>query len=167
MFQQCLDDAELVADLGATEHGHERMPRRVEQSREHFDLSEQEPPAGRREPAGRADNRCVRPVRRTERFVDVGVAELAQSVGEDRVVLRLPRLEAQVLEEHDLTRSAACDQLRHAGADNGRREGNLHAEQLRQACRDGRQRVLGINRALRPSEVRARDNDGPLVSQPV
>ena len=49
----------------------------------------------------RADDRGVGPVRRAEGVVDVGVLALDQPADEGRVVRRLARVEAQVLEQLD------------------------------------------------------------------
>ena len=70
--EQRIDHAELVAHLGAAEHGDERARHVVgEQPRQHLDLAVQEPTARVRQDRRRADDRRVRPVRRPERLVDV------------------------------------------------------------------------------------------------
>ena len=78
-FEQRLDHAELVADLGAAEHGHERSLRVVAQSQQHVDLLLHQQTHRRRQRARRTDDRCVCAVACAERVVDVGVDAVDQA----------------------------------------------------------------------------------------
>src|SRR5256885_13155750 len=99
-----------------------------------LELGEQEQAGVRREQVRDALRRGVRAVRRAERVVDVQVAALRELAREALVVLRLPWVEARVLEHVDA----------------------LVRQELSQPRRDGRQRVLRtILLRLRPAEVRA------------
>jgi hypothetical protein len=122
--QQRLDDAELVGHLGPAEDGDERAAGVVAQAAEDLDLLGQQPPGRRREVLRRADDGGVRPVRRAERVVDVGVLALDQLLDEGVVVAGLARVEAQVLQQLDARR------------------------QLGQALADRVHRVLRVGRAL-------------------
>ena len=102
---------------------------------------------------GDAVRRRLGAMRRAEGVVDVDVAQRRHLSRERVVVLLLALVEAAVLEQHDLPRlqrvepRAAVDPVAH--------ERHRHAEQLGQALRDRRQRVLGLPLAFgRPAEMR-------------
>ena len=140
--EQRLDDAELVADLGAAEHGDERAPRVLAQAEQHLDLLGQQAAGRRRQRARRPDDRRVGAVGGAERVVDVGVHALDQPGDERRVVGLLTRVEAQVLQQLDARR------------------------QLGQPLADRRHRVLRVGLALGPAEVAARDDGRAPLLQP-
>ena len=102
--EQRLDDAELVADLGAPEHGDERPLRVRAQLQQHLDLALQQAPSGGRQERRRADDRGVGAVRRPEGVVDVAIRALDQLAHEGRIVGLLPGVEAQVLQQLDARR---------------------------------------------------------------
>ena len=102
--EQRLDDAELVGDLGAAEHGDERALRLVAQAEQDVDLLLQQPPHRRRHELRRPDDRGVGAMRGAERVVDVGVDAVDELRHERRVVALLARIEAQVLEQLDARR---------------------------------------------------------------
>ena len=111
LVEQGLDDAELVADLGAAEHGDERPLRVVEEAAEDLDLLGQEAAGGGRERLRRADDAGVGAVGGAEGIVDVEVVALDELGDEGGVVALLARVEAQVLEQLDAAeraRRAAC-----------------------------------------------------------
>ena len=91
-----------------------------------------------------ADRRGVRAVRGAEGVVDVEVGERAEALGQLRVVLRLARLEADVLEHHDVAVGHVVEV---------RRELDVDAEQARQVVGDRLQRELRLA-VLGPAEVR-------------
>ena len=98
---EVLEDAELVLDLGAAGDEHERA----------LDLAEQRARGARARRAGAGPRRRqqvrdglgrrVRAVRRAERVVHVEVAARRRARARTRVVLRLARVEARVLEHVD------------------------------------------------------------------
>ncbi len=98
--QQVVDDAYLVRDLGAAEDRDVRMPGVVRRLREIEKLrlyqEAHRPPV---EELRHADGGGVRSVRGAERVVDVDVAHPAQTPREVALVLRLARVEPQVLEQ--------------------------------------------------------------------
>ena len=110
---------------------------------------EQRPGAGDRRELGDAVGRRLGAMRGAERVVDEDVAERRHLPRQRRVVLLLALVEAAVLEHDDLARrdGDAVDPVR------SQRHGA--AEQLAEARRDRRERVLGLRLALgRPAEVR-------------
>ena len=86
------------------EHDHEGPTRVVAQRQQHLDLAGQQPPGRAGQEPRRADDRGVGPVRGAEGVVDVGVLTLDQPLHEGRIVGRLTRVEAQVLEQLDARR---------------------------------------------------------------
>ena len=87
------------------------------------DLALEQPPCGRlRDVVGDALGRGVRAVRGAERVVDVDVGELAPAGRELGVVLRLPRLVADVLEQQHLAGPSWCAAPSTLVADDARRE---------------------------------------------
>ena len=105
MSQQRLDHAELVADLGAAEHGDERALRVVAQAEQHLDLLLQQQPHRRRQRLRRPDDRGVGAVRRrrTRRRRRRRCRRPAAATN-CRVVALLARVEAQVLQQLDAGR---------------------------------------------------------------
>ena len=100
-LQQRLDDAELVGDLRAAEHGDERALRVVAQAEEDVDLLLQQQTHRRRQRLRRPDDRRVGAVGGAERVVDVGVDPVDELGDERRIVALLARVEAQVLQQLD------------------------------------------------------------------
>ena len=98
------DRAELVRDLGPTEHGDVRARRLDEQARERLDLPLEQASRGGGPPLllehrGERGHGCVGPVHRAERVVDVDVGEAGQALRERAVVRLLARVEPEVLEQ--------------------------------------------------------------------
>jgi len=100
----------------------------------------------------------VGPMGRAEGVIHVDVAECAKGLAEGGIVLLLTRLEAAVLEQHDLARLHRLDDLRHLRAHQVVRLRYLGGYELGQSSRDGVQAELRRLLALRPAEV-ARQND--------
>ena len=107
----------------------------------------QQQPGGAGQQVRDALGRGVRAVRGAEGVVDVDVGERRVALGELGVVLRLARLEADVLEHHDVAVGHVVEV--------GRPSATSVAEQLAQALGDRPQRELGLA-VLRPAEVRRR-----------
>ena len=126
-LEERVDDADLVGHLRAADDRDERAPGVVEDPGQRLDLALQQAPGGRvLDVLDDADRRGVRAVRRAERVVDVEVGQRAEALGELRVVLRLARLEADVLEHHDVAVGHVVEV---------RRERDLGAEQARRGAR--------------------------------
>ena len=101
-LQEGVEHADLVGHLGAADDRHERARRVLEDAGERPHLALEQPPGGARQQVRDALGRGVRAVRGAERVVDVDVGERGVALRELGVVLRLPRLEADVLEHHDV-----------------------------------------------------------------
>ena len=102
-LQEGVDDADLVGDLRAADDRDERPARVREDPGQRLDLALQQAARGRAlDVLDDADRRGVRAVRGAEGVVDVEVREIAEALGQLGVVLRLARLEADVLEHHDV-----------------------------------------------------------------
>ncbi len=91
-------------------------------------------------------------MRGTERVIYVNIGQTRERSGEIRVVLRLARLEADVLEQQHVSRGQCVGERLHLLPDPRRGELHLGAEQLRQPSSDRLKRQAGIW-AFRPAEV--------------
>ncbi len=162
--EEAVDHAELVSHLGAAEDDDQRSLR-VVANRGQLDhlLLEQEPRvAGQvvRHPLGGR----VGPVGRAEGIVDVQVGEARERLGEGRVVLGLPLLEAAVLQHQDV---AGPELARHRSdliAHHPGGQFHLSAEQLAEPRRDRRHRERRIV-PLRSPEVRDEHSARPSLAQ--
>src|SRR5919198_706424 len=143
-LEERLQHADLVRHLRAADDGHERAGRILEDPGERLDLALQQQAGRTRQQAGDALGRRVRAMRRAERVVDIGVGERGQPLGQLGVVLRLARLEADVLEHHDVAVGHVIEVLckRHLGA-----------QQLAEPLGYRAQRELRVA-SLRAAEVR-------------
>ena len=136
---EVLEHGQLVLDLGAARDEDEGLLDLPEQAAEMLQLGEQEQPRIRRQQVGDGLGRGVRAVRGAERIVDVEVVPVRELAREGRVVLRLARVEAGVLE--------------HAQASVG--------NELAQAALDRRHRVRRpVLLRLRPPEMGADADPG-------
>ena len=103
LFEQVLDDADLVADFGAAEDGDERLlgvlqgPAQILQF-----LFHEQSGGGFLHELGDADGGGVGAMRRAEGIVDVEVGELGELPGEFLVVVFFFGVEAQVFEQQRL-----------------------------------------------------------------
>ena len=132
--EQRVDDAELVAHLGAAEHGDERALRRRRAAPSSTSTSRASSrPAGARQDARRADDRRVRAVRRAERVVHVDVAELDErwSRTRGRSSSRPGRSAGSRAARRRRARGATSGST---GADDRGRERHVAAEQLARAA---------------------------------
>ena len=118
--QERVEHADLVGHLRAADDRDERARRGLRGCRCSVSTSRcsSRPGGAAASSCGDARGRGVRAVRGAERVVDVDVGERRVAPRELGVVLRLPRLEADVLEHHDRRRrgDAALERL---GADDG------------------------------------------------
>ena len=112
------DERQLVGHLRAAEDRHERVRRVAQQALQHLDLALQQQPGAGGEPARDPLGGGVGAVGGAERVVDVVRVALREPVGEGRVVLLLLRVEAEVLQHHQLAgaerRHPAADLVAHA-----------------------------------------------------
>ena len=162
-FEEPLDDAELVGDLGAAEDRHQRPVGTVDDRLECAHLALHQPSRGAREPVGDPLRARVGAVRGAERVVHVHVGELGERRHQLRVVARLSRLVADVLEHQHLARGEPLGELSHLRSGDGRRERHRRAGQLLQAVghRPHRQRRV---QSLRPAQMR--DEHEPRAATP-
>ena len=124
-------------------------------------LFHQQSRRGLREVVRDSLDRRMRPVRRAERVVHVSRRERRERLRKHRVVLLFFRMETQVLEQDDI----ACRVARRI-ADAVGRKGDGLSEQRRQPIRDRPEAHLGVDLALRPSQV-AREDDRRAVVERV
>jgi hypothetical protein len=101
--QEVFDHIELVGHLRPTEDDHVGTVRFAEQTFEGLNLAFEQPSRGGREPVCNADIRRVGAMGRSEGVVDEHVCQGRESGGDLGIILRLPRLETGVLEDHDRT----------------------------------------------------------------
>ncbi len=101
-LQEAVDHADLVGHLGAADHGHEWPWRALQDLRQRAHLALQQPPGRVRQQVRDALRARMRTVGRAEGVVDVHVGQRGQFRRERRVVARLARLEAHVLEHEQL-----------------------------------------------------------------
>ena len=142
------EHAELVLDLRAAGDEHERPLDLAEQAAEVLELGEQEQPRVGGQQLRDALGRGVRAVRRAERVVDVEVAAVRELAREGRVVRRLARVEARVLEHLDaLVRRAARAGARATGAIAERRVLALRPAEVRADARPPPRRARAAARA--------------------
>ena len=163
-LEEALDHADLVGDLGAPEHDHQRPRGVVEDGGQLAHLALQQQARVGRQPVGDPLGRRVGPVRGPEGVVDVEVGELGQIIGEAGVVALLPRLEAGVLEQQHRSGAELGGRGGDLGADDGRRELDLGTEQLAEPPRHRRQRELRIASPRAP-EMGAEDDLRAAVAE--
>jgi hypothetical protein len=165
-LQQVPQDGELVGDLRPAEHRDVGTCRVGEQSAEDLELSGEEEPRVPGDPGGDARDRRVRAMRCSERIIDVDVREARQRVGEDVVVGRLSRVEAEVLQQEDLARFQVVRLPTGVVPDDVGRHDDLTVEQLAEPRRHRRHGVRGVRGALGTTEVGC-DDDARTLSEQV
>ena len=163
--EEAVDQRDLVGDLGAAQHHHERALGRLDDraQRDHLVLEQE---AGHRGPQvlGHPHGGRVRAVGRAEGVVHVGVAERGQLAREARVVLGLASLPARVLEHEHGARLEPVDAAPHLRPHHLGRLVHLGFDQLGEARGDRRQRGLRVA-PLRTTEVRAEHQPHALLEQ--
>jgi uncharacterized tellurite resistance protein B-like protein len=157
--QEVLDHLELVRHLRAAEDRGERMVRPLEHAAEMLEFGgHQQPSRGFLHVSDDPLRRRVRPVRRSERVVHVDVREIGELLREGGVVLFLPRMKTQILQQDDSMVAGLGDRVLRGLSDAVLGEDNRPAPQLSGACGHGLQRVLWIRLALRAAEMRTQDD---------
>jgi len=159
--RQALQDGELGADLGARDDRHQRALGLGQRLGDGVGLGRQQRAGARhlgelRDAVGGG----LSAVRGAEGVVDVDVGQRGELARERLVVLLLALVEAAVLEQHDLAG------LHVDAVDPVRDQRHLAAQQLAQALRDRRQRILGLELALgRAAQVRGDHHRGTGVER--
>ena len=164
---QVLDDLELVRHLCAAEDGDERPLGTLEHAAEVlYFLRHQQTGGYLRDVMNDPFGGGVGAVSRAEGIVDVHVSERGELAGELGVVFLFFRMEAQVFEQNDTTRTGFLDGSTRRLTDGVLGKNNGSAEQFRQAIGHRLQRVLGIGLSLRSPEM-GRQNEGfrPLLQR--
>ncbi len=166
LFHQRFDDADLVGHLRAPKDDHEGPRGFGKFSLEVFEFLLHEQPRGRfGEVSCHARRGRVGAVRRTERIVDVHVAQTRQRLRENGVVRFLLVVKTHVFEQHDLARRERIRAFFDAFADAVRAELHGRTEQFRQPFGHGFERILRHGLTLRTAEVRHEDDLGPASAQ--
>ena len=162
--EEALDQRDLVGDLGAAQHQDERPLRVVAHGRQLADFALKQQPRVGGQVRGDAGRARVGAVAGAEGVVDVEVGEARQGLGERRVVLRLARLVARVLEQEDLAGAEREGHLLHPLPHHIRRHPHRRSNELGEPLGDRRQRQPGLA-VLGPPEVRAEDQRGAALAQ--
>src|SRR5690606_11425114 len=169
LVEQVLDQLDLVGDLGPAEDRQERPLGVLERLAEVLELLLHEQARGALGQVD-ADHRGVGAVGRTERVVDIHVAELGQRGAERlhvfgfRLLALFGRVETQVLEQHDLPGVELGTRRFDLRADAVVQERHLAAEQRLELLGDRRERVLGLGTlALGATEVAHQDHAGATL----
>ena len=164
--EERLEDLDLVGDLGPADDRCERPRRVLQQAGEVADLALHEQARVGGQDLRHAHRGGVGAVRRAEGVVDVDVAVAGQRRREAGVVGLLLVVEAEVLQEQQLTGLEAVDGIHGPDADGvtGGRHGPL--EELGEVLGHGAQAQRVADLALRPSEV-AHEHDGGAVLEQV
>ncbi|CAM5692219.1 hypothetical protein SHIRM173S_07013 [Streptomyces hirsutus] len=162
LAEQFVDDGELVGDLGAAEGDDVGPLDVVRELLQDADLGGDEEAGGVRQAGREVVHGRVLAVHRTEAVAHVEVGEAGQTVGEGAalgVVLgRLAGVEAQVLEDRDLSVGEAGDGGGGGLADGVRRERHVGAEEFTQAGGGRGEREGGVRGALGAAQVRGDDD---------
>ena len=164
LVDERVDDLDLIGDLRAAEDGDEGTLRVLEHARERGHLALHEVARVRRKQRRDASCRGMRAMRRAERVVDVGVAELGELLAKRRVVLLLALVEAQVLEQKHIPlakrRRLRLRVLAHRVAC----ERDRLAEELRQTQGSWAQRELLLEALARRTTEVAHEDDARSVA---
>ena len=152
--QEAIDHRDLVGDLGAAEDRDERPGRPLQHAHERAHLAFEQAPGGVGQQVRHAGGARVGAVGGAEGVVDVDVREFSQGAREVGVVAGLPRLEADVLEDQQLTVAQPLGERAHVLAHDVRGERDAGAgQQLAQARGHGRERETGNAPALGAVQV--------------
>ena len=163
-LQEALEHPDLVGDLGPAEDDAERALGVVAHRRQLAHLPFEEQPCVAGEVVRHALGRGVSAVSRPEGVVHVDLGQGGQAGGQLWVVGGLPRLEAAVLQQHDVPGRIALDQPPHLRPRDARSEVNVHLEQ---GCQPRRQQGHGQLRlaVLRAPEMRDQDRHRAAFAQ--
>ncbi|EGJ78227.1 putative phosphoglycerate kinase [Streptomyces sp. Tu6071] len=163
-LQEVVDDAELVGDLGAAEDDGVGPLDVLGELLQDADLGGDEVTGVVRQELRQVVDRGVLAVHGAEAVADVDVREVREPLGEvpalGVVLAGLAGVEAQVLDDGELTGLQAVDGLVRGGAHGVLREGDGTAEQFADPLGGGQQREGGVRLALGAAEVRGDDDLG-------
>ena len=154
-LQEGLEHADLVRHLRAADDRDERSLGGGEDALERGDLALEQAPGRARQQVRHGLRGGVRAVRGPERVVDVDLGQRRVALRQAGIVLRLARLEADVLQHHEIA-------VGHVVERGG--EHHLLAQQLGEPVRRGPQREL-LLAALRPAEVRGQQQPRAPLAQ--
>ena len=163
-IQQVLQHGQLGAHLGATNHGGHRLFRTAEHLLQRFDLTlhEEAKSLVLREETGNHRCRGVGAVCRAERIVDVEVPILGQLAGKELIPGLLLSVEAEVLQDGNLTGSEGLRHLQGLVAHAVGSELHRTAEVALQRRDDVAKGQVGIG-SLWTTEVAHQDHAAPRV----
>jgi hypothetical protein len=99
-------------------------------------------------------------MRGSERIIDVHVGQRGQGIGEGVIVLRLTRVEAQVLQQEHLPWLQGGSAGRGVGTDHVIRTRDGQSQDVAEPIRDGSHGVCGIDGTVGSSEVGGQHHPG-------
>ena len=167
LLEQVLDHGQLVGDLRAAEHGHERALGIVDRAAERGQLLLHEEAAVRGQIVRDAGGGGVGAVHRAERVGNVHVRHGGKLFGKFGVVLLLARIKARVLQQQHLARPERGGLGLGVGADGILGKLDRFSEQLGKADGDAAERQvgLGVGVLFGLAEMGADDQRGAVVEQ--
>ena len=166
-FEQRVDHAELVAHLHAAEHRRRTAARarRAAGSSTSTSRASSRPAADGRTRGGPTIDACARCAAPNASLTYTSPSSLRFVANAGSFVF-LARIEAQVLEHHHVARREALGELERRRSRRPRARAPRRAEQLAEPAGDRRERVLRVDLALRPAEVRAQHDRRLALAQP-
>ena len=170
LFQQPVNDLDLVRNLRAAENDDERAGRLLQFVAEELQFAFHQQAGGALaaalgHDAGHAFGRGMRAMGRAERVVHINVGDLRQLLGKRRVVLLLLVVIADVLQQQHVAGLHRGHGLLDLLADAIVHERHRFAEQVGQFGRDRVQRHGRVALAFGPAQVRGQDQLAALFDQ--
>ena len=165
LFEQVVDDGDLVGDLGAAEDSDEGALRIVQRLAHDGQLLVDQQTGISGQIGGNTCGGGMGAVNGAEGIGDKDVRHVGKGLGECRVVLFLADVKAEILEKHDLTG------LQRGGlglgilTDDVGGKNDFLSEQLGKAFGNRGQSQLGLPLALGFAEVRAGNDGGAVIKQ--
>jgi hypothetical protein len=170
LAQQVVDHAELVGDLGATEHDDVRTLRLLGEATQHVDLGRDQRAHGAGQDLRDVVDAGLLAVHDPEAVGDEDVGEVGELPGEPGtlavVLAGLARVEADVLQQGDLPVLELGDGLVRRLPHRVAGERDVGTEELTEASRHGSQGVALLGGALGAAEVRGHHHAGARVREP-
>ena len=163
--EQMVDDADLVAHLGAAEDGRERPFGLLEKAAQGADLALHQQARVGRQVRRDPDGRGMGSVGGAECVVDEDVGVGREDLGEAGVVLLLLGVEPEVLEEDRLTVTHPLDRILGAHAERVAGDGHVPPKELAESLADGAQPQPVLDLAVWPPEMAGEDDPGALVEK--
>lgn len=164
LAEELVDDGELVGDLGAAERDDVGPLDVLGELLQDADLGGDQEAGGVRQARRELVDGGVPTVHRAEAVADVDVRQGGEPVGElaalGVVLGGLARVEAQVLDDGDLTVAQARDRRPRGLADRVGRERHGGAEEFTESGGGGGERERRVRRALGTAQVRGDDHLG-------